>query len=607
MAIFISEDKISKIKNTADIVDIVSEVVLLKKTGKNYIGLCPFHSEKTPSFTVSPEKQIFYCFGCGVGGNVFSFLMKQDGLSFPDAATMLAGRYGIDIPTQTMSPEQKRRMSERESLLAANKLAMNFFRHSLLETAAGKKAMAYLNKRGITKETIDSFNLGYAPESWNNLANFFSKKGISLALVEKSGLVIPRKDKNSFYNRFRDRIIFPIFDVSMQIIGFGGRVMNDSLPKYLNSPETILYNKSRSLYGLNMAKGKCRKSETVYIAEGYFDLLALHQHGVQNSVATLGTSLTLEHIQMLRGFIGKTGKVVLVYDSDAAGIKAALRSIEIFNKGYVDAKILILPAGYDPDSYLFEFGFESFMNTASKALGIIPFLIDSATKKHGLSVEGKINIISDLKKPLTAINDFVARELYIRELAERIGIDETAILKKIKDTSGGKVIQSIAVHEQESKFERRIVAMMLQFQKILSEISKRNILEYFENNTLKSIGEIILKHRNGSDVQSHSSCISADDSGRISEIMNLIDDKKKRNIIASLAIGEERWNSEGCLKLIQQFENSQNRRKNSLFQKKIKAAAGENDRELLDKLLKEKLIQAKKRQKNLRLADLGKT
>ena len=607
MAIFISEDKISKIKNTADIVDIVSETVLLKKTGKNYIGLCPFHSEKTPSFTVSPEKQIFYCFGCGVGGNVFSFLMKQDGLSFPDAATMLARRYGIDIPAQTMSPEQKRRMSERENLLAVNKLAMNFFRHSLLETAAGKKATEYLDKRGITKKTIDNFDLGYAPESWNNLANFFSKKGISLTLVEKSGLIIPRKDKNSFYNRFRDRIIFPIFDISMQIIGFGGRVMNDSLPKYLNSPETILYNKSRSLYGLNTAKGKCRKSETVYIAEGYFDLLALHQHGVQNSVATLGTSLTPEHIQMLRGFIGKAGKVVLVYDSDAAGIKAALRSIEIFNKGYVDAKILILPAGYDPDSYLFEFGFESFMNVASKALGVIPFLIDSAIKKHGLSVEGKINIISDLKKPLTAINDFVARELYIRELAERIGIDETVILKKIKGISGGNTIQNVAVHEQESKFERRIVAMMLQFQEILSEISKRNILEYFENNTLKSIGEIILKYSNGSGIQSHSSCTSTYNSGRISEIMNLIDDKKKRSIVASLAIGEDRWNSEGCLKLIQQFENSQNRRKNSLFQKKIKTAAGENDRELLDELLKEKLIQAKKRQKNLRLADLGKT
>ncbi len=597
MAIFISEDKISKIKNTADIVDIISEVVLLKKTGKNYVGLCPFHSEKTPSFTVSPEKQIFYCFGCGVGGNVFSFLMKQDGLSFPDAARMLAGRYGIEIPTQTMSPEQKRRISERENLLAVNKLAMNFFRHSLFDSTAGKKATAYLNKRGMIKEIIDSFNLGYASEGWNNLANFFSKKRISHTLVEKSGLIVSRKDKNGFYDRFRDRIIFPIFDASMQVIGFGGRVMDDSLPKYLNSPETLLYNKSRSLYGLHMAKGKCRESETVYIVEGYFDLLALHQHGVQNSVATLGTSLTPEHVQILRGFIGKTGKIVLVYDSDAAGIKAAQRSIGVFNKGYVDAKILILPAGYDPDSYLFEFGSESFMNAASKALGIIPFLIDSAVKKHGLSTEGKIHIISDLKKPLAAVNDFVARSLYIKELAERVSIDEAAILKKVRETFDGKAIQNISIHEKESRLERRIIAMMLQFQEILSEISKRNILEHFEDNTLKSIGEIIVKHKNGSGGHTRSSCTSAGDGGRISEIINLIDDKKKRSIAASLAIGEDRWDSKGCLMLIEQFETSQNRRKNSLFQKKIKAAADENDRELLDELLREKLIQAKKRQK----------
>ena len=297
MATFIPEDKITAIKNSADIVEIISESVVLKKAGKNHLGLCPFHAEKIPSFTVNSEKQIFYCFGCGEGGNIFSFLMKKEGLSFPEAAERLARRCGIEIPTKRMSPEQKKRMNERENLFAINRQAMDFFQQSLRDSAAGKNAMEYLNNRGIKKETINSFCLGYAPAEWDKLVNFFSEKRISPALAEKSGLIVPRKGKSGYYDRFRDRIIFPIFDESRQVIGFGGRVLDDSMPKYLNSPETPLYNKSRSLYGLHSAKEKCRESHSVFIVEGYFDLLALHQHGIQNSVATLGTSLTHEHVR----------------------------------------------------------------------------------------------------------------------------------------------------------------------------------------------------------------------------------------------------------------------------------------------------------------------
>ena len=221
----------------------------------------------------------------------------------------------------------------------------------------------------------------------------------------------------------------------MHVIGFGGRVMDDSMPKYLNSPETRLYNKSRSLYGLHLAKLKCRQTEAVYIVEGYFDLLALHQHGIQNSVATLGTSITAEHVQILRGFIGKDGNVILVFDSDDAGIKAAKRSIEVFDKGYINAQILVLPEGYDPDSYLFEFGVDAFLDLVSQAQGIISFLMDSAVKKHGLSNEGKIRVISEMKEPLASINDSVARSLYIKDLAECINIDESAVLERVRKIS----------------------------------------------------------------------------------------------------------------------------------------------------------------------------
>ena len=603
LAVFIPEDKISEIKNSVDIVAIISEIVLLKKVGRNYVGLCPFHTEKTPSFTVSPEKQIFYCFGCGTGGNVFNFLMNHDGLSFFETAKMLAKRYGIEIPAQTMSPEQKRRISERESLLAANKQAMDFFKHSLLSDAEGKIALEYLKKRGIGEDTITIFNLGFAPAGWDSVINYFSKKNISHELVEKSGLIIKRKSKNGYYDRFRNRIIFPIFDVSKQVLGFGGRVMDDSLPKYLNSPETSVYNKSRSLYGLHIAKGHCRASETVYIVEGYFDLLALHQHGIPNSVATLGTSLTQEHVQLLRGFVGKNGRFVLVYDSDEAGIKAAERSIKVFDKGYVNAEILVLPEGYDPDSYLFEFGYKSFMNAASKAKSIIPFLIDSAVKKYGLSVEGRIRIMSDLKQPLANINDSVKRSLYIKELAEIIGIDEAAVMEKVRIVSGNKSIkpnkelpdkmQDRNLALKGDRHERKIIAMMLQFPEILPEIISRNILDHFEDESLKLIGQLVLKQRDRDGLRDELHDVSTQGNGLVSDIINSIDDREKRSIIASLSIGEDKWGREGCLKLLSQFELFRKRQEKTLLQK-IKIAEESNDYELLLELLKKKQIQVRK-------------
>ncbi|MBW1725928.1 MAG: hypothetical protein JRJ33_11395 [Deltaproteobacteria bacterium] len=233
MAVYIPEDKVLEIKNAADIVEVVSDVVYLKKAGKNFVGLCPFHSEKTPSFTVSPQKQIFYCFGCATGGNIFSFIMKHDGILFPDAALMLARRYGIHIPTRTLSPEQKRRINERESMLSVNKQAMEFYSQELLGSPSGKRAMTYLKKRGLSREIIDTFRLGYAQEGWDHLLNFFSKKGIPPTTVEKSGLIVQRKNQDGFYDRFRGRIIFPIFESNMHVIGFGGRVLDDSMPKYL--------------------------------------------------------------------------------------------------------------------------------------------------------------------------------------------------------------------------------------------------------------------------------------------------------------------------------------------------------------------------------------
>jgi DNA primase len=594
LANYIPEDKISEIRNTADIVGVISEIVLLKKTGKNYVGLCPFHSEKTASFTVSPEKQIFYCFGCGAGGNIFSFLMKHEGVTFPEAARMLARRYGIEIPVQNLKPGQKKLLSEKEDLLKINKEAMVFFHAALCEKPEGKKAMAYLQKRGITQETVNRFRVGYAPARWDNMVRFFTQKRVPLSLVEKAGLILPRKNKDGFYDRFRDRIIFPIYDLNQQVIGFGGRVMDDALPKYLNSPDTPVFNKSRALYGIHLAKSDCRQKGMVYVVEGYFDLLALHQHGIQNSVATLGTAFTAEHLRAIKGY---AGRVNLVFDSDEAGIKSAERSIGMFIEGSIDARIVVLPPGYDPDAYLFEFGVEKFLHSADDALGVMSFLVNSAIKKHGLSIEGKTRIVADLTARLSTIDDPVARSLCVKEVSERINIGEGTILEKLRDVTSrtrknlahgsgslhaggiqkqraGKISGTDMGLENGHRLERQIIAMMIHFPEILPEIEQRHLLDGFGSNRLKAIGRMILEKCN-------------DKTTPVSEILSGINDTEQREMVAQLAIQEDVWGREGCLRLISQFELSRDRRENRLLEK-IKAAEKADDHDLLLELLRQK-------------------
>lgn len=589
MSMYIAEDKIADIKNAADIIEIIADYVVLKKTGKNYVGLCPFHSEKTPSFTVSSEKQIFHCFGCGEGGNVFTFLMKKDGLSFPEAIRFIGKRYGIEIPEKT-SKGQKRHFDERETLYSINEQTKRFYKDNLHDTNYGKAALRYLKKRGLTDKIIDEFDLGYAPEGWSNLFNYFSQKEISYKIVHKAGLIVNRKQNTGYYDRFRRRIIFPILDGNKRIIGFGGRVMDDSLPKYLNSPETPVFNKSTSLYGINKAKQKCRDSETVYIVEGYFDLLALHQHDIQNSVATLGTSLTTEHVQLLRNrYIGKNGNVILVFDSDDAGLKAAKRSIGVFKQSYVDAKILVLPDGFDPDSFLFQFGRQSFLEIAAKASSAIVFLTDFAVKRYGLSIEGKKRILSEVISYLAMVEDDVTRSLYIKELAERLGIDEAAIAQKLHDMhslehqkvgakNGNVSVDGKGFYETGDRLERYMITMMLQYPDILPEITKRDLVEQFQDTDLKLIGQLIVgKMESGNDI--------------LSEVLNTLDDVELINRITALAMGDETWNHHGCLKLIQQFEKSRSRYGDDLLQR-IKTAEDNNDNESLLKLLKEKQAKA---------------
>jgi DNA primase len=593
LAIYVPEEKLSEIRNTANITEIISERVVLKNTGKDYVGLCPFHSEKTPSFTVSPVKQIFHCFGCGAGGDVFSFLMKYEGIGFSEAVQSLARRYGINLPERKMTASQKKVASQRQQLFDLNRQVMSFFTGHLTDRSSGQTARAYLEKRGFTQEIITQFGLGFAPDGWDNLVGFFRKLNISQTLAINSGLIVPRQNKG-YYDRFRNRVIFPIFDVTNQIIGFGGRVLDDSKPKYLNSPETPVYNKSRSLYGAHAAKNKARESDCVYIVEGYFDLLALHQHGITNTVATLGTSLTAEHVSTLRR--GYAKKAFLVFDSDEAGLKAARRSISLFMNESMDAAVIVLPKGYDPDSYIFEFGRKAFEKASEKAMGMVEFLIESSIKSNGLSMEGKVRVISDLQQPLSEIKDSVATSIYIKYLAERLSVNETAILEKIKsqekryqpvltnhrltsNASLPSLDENDSVIESEMiKVEKKIVSMMLTSPEILPEVKRRRVLDYFSDNRLKEIARLVLEHPvNGNE--------------DLTELMNRVESPVHKNLIAGLIIKDESRDLKVCEQLLTQFINGIERRQNTLVSQ-IKSAQESNNEELLFELLRKKQEQS---------------
>lgn len=583
----IPEDTIQRIKNVANIVEVVSEHVVLKKAGRNYLGLCPFHVEKTPSFTVSAEKQIFYCFGCHAGGNVFSFLMQREGMAFPEAVRILAGKYGIEVPSEHLSSAQKERLSENEQLYRVNEEAMRYFQHTLMDPRSGQKAMSYLVGRGMTRKIIDGFQLGFAPERWDGLCRHLEAKKVPGDLMVKAGLVIPRKDHNGFYDRFRDRVVFPIMSLSQQVIGFGGRVMGTELPKYLNSPETPIYNKSRCLYGIHKANRPARATGRVYVVEGYFDVLALHLYGIENTVATLGTALTPDHVQMLKGMVGASGQVFLVFDSDQAGIKAAQRSVRVFEEGFLDARVLVLPKGHDPDTYLREHGPDEFLKWADKAQGMISFIISMAINTHGLSLEGKIKTVADVQESLAAVHDSVARALYVKQLAERLQIDEGAILEKVRQVAGrmtphvpraANARARLEVNDGR-RLEQQIVAMMLCYPQMIPEIVDRNLIEYFEDGQLQKIAQMLGQR-------------SAAGKESAADLVSTIEDPHYRGLMAQLALEECHWDRQGCERFLSQFEARHRRRMREDLQRQIEAAEKNKDTELLSTLLRKKLQQA---------------
>ncbi|MBN1474438.1 MAG: DNA primase [Syntrophaceae bacterium] len=480
------DNKIEEIKNRVDIVELASEYLTLKKAGRNFVGLCPFHQEKTPSFTVNREKQIFYCFGCGQGGNVITFLMKIAGKSFPEAIKDLAQKAGIVLPPRIASKESREKDSLREKITELNLRATQQFARNLY-SPAGKDARQYLQDRGISEETIKQFRLGYAPDSWSSLTNHIEGSGIPLKLAEQAGLVIIGKE-GKFYDRFRGRLIFPIENVFGEIIAFGGRILDKGEPKYLNSPESPVYIKGKNLYGLNKTKEAIRGRDFALIVEGYLDLISLVNTGINNVVATLGTALTREHLELLRRY---TTNVVALFDPDEAGKKAVNRSLELFLETRMKARVLILPDGLDPDDYVKKFGKDNLEALISHAQPLSDYYIENVIGS-GKTFEDKREMIKTAMEFIEKISDKKEKSLFIKRIAEKTGINEELLIRELPREKASSARIKPRLNIDADAVEMHLIQLLLEYPKKSIQIEEESILDYFLNPRLKSLGEKII-------------------------------------------------------------------------------------------------------------------
>ena len=423
----IPDTKIDEIREATDIVEVISQYVTLKKRGKSFLGLCPFHTEKTPSFSVDPVRGFYHCFGCGAGGNVFTFVMEMEKVSFPEALRSLAKKAGISLPVYRRDDEKSR---ETEALYRANQFAAKFFRRCLTETQAGKHALSYLTNRKFSQKTLDDFQIGYAPDAWDGLLRKAGQANIRQDVLKRTGLIIPRKDGSGYYDRFRGRIMFPIMNPSGRIVGFGGRILKEEekSPKYLNSPETPIYQKSKILYGLFQSKAGIRREDGALLVEGYTDVMRLHQCGYDFSVATSGTALTEDQARLLFRY---TKNVVLVFDGDSAGLAAALRGLDILVGTGLNVKIAPLPEGSDPDSFLQERGKEALKELLDSAQTFIDFQLSrlEQERKLGTPVE-RAAAARTILNTIVKVLDPIERNLMIKDLAEKLGVEESLLDKQ---------------------------------------------------------------------------------------------------------------------------------------------------------------------------------
>ncbi len=443
------DEVIEEVRSSNNIVDIIGGYVKLQKKGSSYFGLCPFHNEKSPSFSVSPNKQMYYCFGCGAGGNVFTFIMEYENQSFPEAVKILADRAGIALPEAELTEEQKRERNKRQQLLEINKTAANYFYYQL-NGDQGQQAREYLENRRLSKETQIHFGLGYASKYSNDLYLYLKKKGYQDQILKETGL-LTYDEKRGVHDKFWNRVMFPIMDVNNRVIGFGGRVMGDGTPKYLNSPETMLFDKSRNLYGLNYARTS--RKPYMIICEGYMDVIAMHQAGFTNAVASLGTAFTAQHSVLLKRY---TQEVRLAYDSDGAGQKAALRAIPILKSAGINVRVIHMDPYKDPDEFIKNLGTEAFQERIDAAESSFMFEISVLEKNYKQSdPEGRASFMKAMARRLLEFPQELERNIYIDAIAGRYGIASEE-LKRMVNSFGASMSREqveAAIYQQQEREE----------------------------------------------------------------------------------------------------------------------------------------------------------
>ena len=547
-----SDEIIDEVRQTNDIVDIISQYVHFKRSGRNFFGLCPFHNEKSPSFSVSPDKQIFHCFGCGVGGNVFTFLQKIEGISFVEAVQTLAERSNIQLPTlQNSADSYKEELKSK--VYKVNEFTAQFYHENLYKPEA-KIAQEYIKKRKLTNNTLKSFRIGFSGK-FDELYRELKKQGFEDTEILESGLV-NKNDNGKYIDRYRNRLMFPICDARGRVIAFGGRVLDDSKPKYINSPENVVYSKGRNLFGLNVAKkGDTKK---LLIVEGYMDVISLHQRGITNVVAPLGTALTQQQGWLLRK---NAEQIILSFDSDEAGLTAKIRALDILQNMGCDIRILQMEGAKDPDEYIIKYGNVRFKALIEKAISVVEFKVKVLKKDIDLeNVNDKIKFLNEIAKLMSKIDNTIEREVYIEKIAKEYDISKEAIyaevnkltykneksqtsLEKNKPVIKHQKIEKNEINEEIRRRENTIISILLTGEISIYQIIKQNIkIEDFKDDTNKKIAQVIYEEFDkgnnninaiiddlGEEEQNHVTKIMAEDSGLSDNIEKAIDDVIKGN------------------------------------------------------------------------------
>lgn len=577
----------NRVREAADIVQVIGDYVELKKAGTRFTGLCPFHAEKTPSFSVNSQGQFFHCFGCGESGDVFSFLMKYNRLSFPEALQELARRYQIDLPEPELGEADRQRIREREILYRINEEAAVLYQRCLDESPAAEKARTYLADRGVSGEVIQAFRLGYAPDpstmGWSFVTSALQRQRLHVADIERAGLAV-KNDRGGWYDRFRDRVLFPILDMTGRVVAFGGRILGDGMPKYMNSPESLIYDKSRLLFGLYQHREGIRAQRRAIVVEGNFDLLLLAMHGFDNVVAPLGTALTSHHVRSLRGYCDE---VVLLFDGDSAGLKAARRSIPFFLAEQVDVKVALLPPGHDPDSLVREKGAEGVRKLVSAAAPLAEFVYEYLVRQHGVTLEGKNRIVGELQKIVAAGTDPIQRSLMTAHFSEMMGIPLVEFATGIPQAE--KSVQQVGPQVRQSitrlpRKQRQLVDFLVYYPEFLDELLAGGLQEVV---TSEAVSEIITCFRQ----------LTAAGTPTPDRLLSMLPEhSSERKYVTELLIcgspvnddGETQQARQMCDELLRWLRAEKKQRESAVLMQRINEAQRGGNEELLMKLLREK-------------------